>query len=98
MDGGCVVPVSHKLNQDGYFRKTWAVETGKKVTEMFHRFVYRAVHGLSAIPEGYEIDLCRNRACQNPEHLRLLDRPTHLDITNRVRWDDEYRERQAALA
>ena len=82
-DGGCFVPLSHKLNQDGYFRKGWS--EGDK--EMFHRFIWRAHHG--DIPEGYEIDhMCRNRACCNVKHLQVLDRTTHLVKTNKERYKD----------
>ena len=36
-DCGCFVPLSHKLNPDGYFRKRWGDGPGGKVIEMFHR-------------------------------------------------------------
>jgi len=82
---GCFVPVSHKLNQDGYFRKRWRCEGGSDVGEMFHRFIYRAHHG--EIPEGHEVDhMCRNRACCNPEHLQALSRRDHLVKTNKERY------------
>jgi len=68
---GCYVVTSHKLNQDGYFRKRWPDDI-----EMFHRTMWRLHHG--DIPEGYEVDhICGNRACCNVEHLRLLPKSDH---------------------
>lgn len=77
---GCFIPTSHKLNQDGYFRKYWDTEEGG-VKEFFHRFIYRAHYG--EIPEGYEVDhKCRTRACSNPDHLQILTRSAHKAKTN----------------
>jgi len=81
-DNGCMVPMNMALNQDGYFRRKWG-----DTAEMFHRFIYRAVNKLDEIPKGYEINhKCRCRACCNPEHLELLDRTTHLILTNKTRY------------
>jgi len=90
LEGGCYVPVTHKLNQDGYFRKTWGSVRAKRYeTEFFHRFIYRAHNNLTSIPDGQEIDhLCRNRACCAPSHLRLIDRPSHAILTNQQRKID----------
>lgn len=86
-DQGCMLVVSHKLNQDGYFRKFTA--SGKAV--MWHRQVYQDTYG--EIPEGYEVDhMCRNRSCINPEHLQLLTSLEHTIKTNKER----YRSRQDA--
>lgn len=83
---GCFVCVSHKTNADGYFRKRW--EWG---IEMFHRTMWRLRRG--EIPEGYEVDhLCRNRACCNVEHLRLLERSDHKSVTNSYRYADRLAE------
>lgn len=80
---GCYIPTTHKLNEDGYFRKSWRVE-GKNVLEFFHRFIYRVHYG--DIPEGHEVDhMCRNRACSNPEHLQLLTISNHKAKTNTER-------------
>jgi len=77
---GCFVCTSHKVNQDGYFRKNW----GGKL-EMFHRVMWQHHHG--EIPEGYEIDhLCRNRACCNIKHLQILPRTEHLTHHNKNRY------------
>ena len=83
-EGGCMIPLSHSLNGDGYFRKGW-----HDGMEMFHRFIFRAVNNMESIPEGYEINhKCRNRACCNPDHLEVLERTEHLIKTNKERYKD----------
>jgi hypothetical protein len=89
MDGGCFVCVSHRLNPDGYLRKSWGSSRRpeERSIEMFHRFIFRAHNDLETIPDGYEVDhLCFNRACCAPSHLRLLDTTTHRVETNKTRW------------
>ena len=40
-------------------------------SRLVHRFIWEAVHG--PVPESLELDhICRNRACCNPEHLRVV--------------------------
>jgi hypothetical protein len=79
---GCIVPTSHKLNHDGYFRK----RINNKLV-MFHRYVYECQHG--DIPRGYEVDhICRNRACCNPNHLQLLTISDHKVKTNTERSEE----------
>lgn len=81
-DDGCYLPLSHKLNKDGYFRKRWGSD-GQ--VEMFHRFIWRAHNG--EIPEGYEINhLCGCRACSNVEHLECIPGTEHTIKTNRERY------------
>lgn len=82
---GCFIPLSHKLNPDGYLRKTWgSVSKGRSVTEMFHRFIWRATHG--EIPLGFEIDhKCHTRACCNVQHLQCIDGSQHASESNRDR-------------
>ena len=83
---GCIVPTSHKLNADGYFRKKT-----DGLLEMYHRTVWRKEHG--DIPEGHEVEhMCKNRACCNVAHLQVLDRTTHLVKTN----EERYRSRKEA--
>jgi hypothetical protein len=85
-DQGCHLVVSHRLNQDGYFRKN----VGGKL-QMYHRYVYESEVG--EIPEGFEIDhMCRNRSCINPEHLQALSRNDHLVKTNQERYADRKQE------
>lgn len=81
---GCHLVISHKLNQDGYFRKNPG--NGKLI--MYHRKVYEDSHG--PIPEGMEVDhKCRNRHCINPDHLQLLTIAEHKAKTNKERADDK---------
>lgn len=82
-DTGCIVPISHKLNKDGYFRK---VINGEWV--MYHRFMWEIVHG-KLIPEGYEVNhKCKNRACCNVNHLELLEGSEHAIESNTGRNGD----------
>lgn len=58
-----------KLTPDGY----WQTGDGRYA----HRVVYEAHRG--TIPEGHEIDhICRNRECQNPEHLSAVAKGVNL--------------------
>lgn len=76
-DAGCIIPISHKLNKDGYFRK---VINGKWI--MYHRFMWETAHG-RLIPDGYEINhKCKNRACCNVNHLELLEGSAHAIESN----------------
>lgn len=51
----------------GYGKVSWK---GRLV--YVHRLVYELLEG--PIPEGLQIDhICRNRACANPDHLRLVE-------------------------
>lgn len=90
-DKGCIVPLSHKLNADGYFRTVDFRYKGRGHAPkiMYHRYIWETAKG--AIPAGYEIDhLCRNRACCNIEHLQCIPIGEHKKKHNSTR----YAERQ----
>lgn len=87
LDNGCIVPISHKLNKDGYFRYTIPNKDGKGrgVKVMYHRYVWENEHG--SIPRDYEIDhICKNRACCNIEHLQMLKGTEHTIKDNKLRY------------
>lgn len=87
LDNGCIVPISHKLNKDGYFRYTIPNKDGKGrgVKVMYHRYVWENEHG--SISRDYEIDhICKNRACCNIEHLQMLKGTEHTIKDNKLRY------------
>lgn len=88
---GCIIPISHTLNQDGYFRKHI---NGKGV--MYHRHRWARKYG--EIPEGFEIDhKCKNRACCNTRHLQMLSNHEHTVKDNRGRYEHKREEARAIL-
>ncbi len=90
MEGECIVCVSHAHNKDGYLRILNRGNHGPRM-KMYHRITYEATHG--SIRSGYEVDhLCRNRACQNINHLQLLRISEHKAKTNKERSDDTRKE------
>jgi len=87
LNTGCYVCVSHKTNQDGYFR--WNI--GNRTLKMFHRLIWEACNG--NIPEGHEINhLCGNRSCQNIDHMECIPGEEHVIKTNKERFLDRYQE------
>lgn len=87
LDNGCIVPTSHKLNHDGYFRYRIPNPNGKGRGEliMYHRYVWEQAYG--KIPDGYEIDhICKNRACCNLKHLQMLEGSEHARKDNHLRY------------
>lgn len=88
-ESGCIVPTSHKLNKDGYFRTRdfRFTGSGRKPLIFYHRLVWELQYG--EIPDGYEIDhKCRNRACCNIDHLQMLTGKQHTVKTNRERYSE----------
>lgn len=88
-ESGCIVPTSHKLNKDGYFRTRDYRYTGRgrKPLVFYHRLIWEETNG--DIPDGYEIDhRCRNRACCNIEHLQVLSNIDHRVKTNNERYSE----------
>lgn len=90
-DSGCIIPSSHKLNSDGYFRSRdhRHIGSGSKPLIMYHRLVWELSFG--TIPDGFEIDhKCRNRACCNLEHLQVLSGKEHTIKTNKERYSERF--------
>ena len=86
---GCVVPTNRKLNADGYYRVQFGSSRKGSTAVMYHRHVWLSAGRV--IPDGYEIDhMCRNRACQNIDHLQCLTRTDHLVKTNKERYSVRY--------
>ena len=87
LDNGCIIPLTHKLNKDGYFRYRIRQPKGRGKLVMFHRLVWEKSRGI--IPYGYEIDhICKNRACCNIKHLRMLEGSIHATLSNKDRYRD----------
>lgn len=67
--GECWEWTGYKLKQ-GYGKYTAYWSEGKQST-MAHRFAYEQTHGCRLAPD-IELDhMCFNKACVNPDHLRL---------------------------
>ena len=68
-DNGCLIWTGYK-SPDGYGRFR-ATRDGRSSAKMAHRVAWEHAHG--AIPDGMQVDhTCFNRACVNPNHLRLV--------------------------
>lgn len=71
-EDGCMI-YTGPLNRGGY----GVINTKLSQSKLAHRVAWELVHGL--IPEDREIDhICRNRACINVEHLRVVTRVQNL--------------------
>lgn len=79
LDNGCIVPTSHKLNADGYFRYHIPHNgKGRSPLVMYHRYVWEQAYG--KIPDGYEIDhICKI------EHVVILNTFKCLKEVNMLR-------------
>ena len=74
--GSKCIELPLKLNQDGYLR----VHVGNKC-RMLHQMIWEAMHG--KVPDGYEVHhLCKNRSCQNINHLDCIEGSRHATISN----------------
>lgn len=95
LDNGCIIPTSHELNKDGYFRYRRPEHMkGRRPLVMFHRLVWEKTYG--SIPEGFEVDhLCRNRACCNIKHLQVLEGTEHTIKGNKIRYKDRKKKARA---
>ena len=75
-DGDCLV-YSGAILRNGYGYMGWNVQ-GKSYNSLTHRVVYEATYG--PIPDGLVIDhLCRNRACQNIQHLEAVTQKVNVN-------------------
>lgn len=82
---GCITPVTHKLNHDGYFRKNMG-----NGNVMYHVYVYEKYHG--KVPDGYEVHhKCGNRACCNIDHLEAIEGHKHTIQGNKERYKSRYK-------
>jgi len=92
---GCFIPLTHKLNEDGYFRKRVKIN-GVVQSIMYHRYTW--MYHFGDIPKGYEVDhKCKTRSCCNPNHLTLLPANKHRTKDNTGRWD-EYKRSALRIA
>jgi hypothetical protein len=80
-EAGCFVQTSHKLNQDGYFRKNF--KDAKHF--MFHVLIWKHFNG--PIPDGKELHhTCGNRGCFNPNHMEIVNISEHKSSHNSTRY------------
>ena len=94
LPSGCTVPVSHKLDRDGYLLKR---VPGTHRNEGFHRTAFRTFHNLDEIPAGFEIDhLCGERSCFNVNHLQMIPISQHRTATHQE--TNSFRKAAAHLA
>lgn len=86
----CIEIVSHARDRKGYVPIRPRI--GPRSNHVgAHRLAYASKYG--PIPKGYEVDhICRNRACVNRSHLRLLTVREHKQVTNATRNDDRLEE------
>lgn len=88
-EGGCLIPLSHKLNRCGHFLKGWG-----DGFEYFHRFIWRAHNG--PIPPGHDIHhTCEHKACQNPAHLACIPSAQHTSEHNAERHEEDSKDAKA---
>ena len=87
---GCIIPIGHKLNEDGYCRvpdHRRKLKNGKYARVFLHRLVWEEKNGL--VPKGYALHhTCHNRACFNTDHLVLMTRKEHATLHNEQRYND----------
>lgn len=81
----CIVPDGGYPTQDGYLRVlNKPRKLGGKLT-MLHRLEWEKQKG--SIPEGFEVDhMCKNRCCQNVNHMQLLNKSEHKSKDNAKRF------------
>lgn len=81
----CIVAEGGYPTKDGYIRVLPKPRKEGGKLKMLHRLEWEKVHG--EIPEGYTIDhKCKNRKCQNVNHLQVLPHSTHISKDNGQRY------------
>ena len=81
----CIVPEGGYPTQDGYIRVLSAPRKVGGKLKMLHRIEWEKAFG--QIPDGYEINhKCKNRLCQNINHLECLPRTKHRTKDNSERY------------
>ena len=81
----CIVPDGGYLTTDGYLRVLSKPRKEGGKLKMLHRVEWEKING--PIPDGYEVDhKCKNRQCQNINHMQLLTRSEHKSKDNAQRY------------
>ena len=81
----CIVVDGGYSTQDGYVRVLNRPRKDGGKLQMLHRIEWEKLRGL--IPEGYTVDhRCKNRKCQNINHLQLLPHSDHVSKDNGQRY------------
>jgi predicted XRE-type DNA-binding protein len=81
----CIVADGGYPTQDGYIRVLTEQRKDGGKLKMLHRLEWEKLRG--SIPEGYTIHhRCKNRQCQNINHLELLPHSDHATEDNRQRY------------
>lgn len=84
----CIVVEGGYPTQDGYIRVLPKPRKEGGKLKMLHRLEWEKVRG--EIPEGYTIDhKCKNRQCQNVNHLQALPHSLHASKDNGQRYLEE---------
>lgn len=88
----CIVCCGGYPTEDGYIRVLDKPRKQGGKLKMLHRLEWEKVNG--TIPDGHEVDhRCKNRKCQNVNHLQILTKSQHKSKDNAQR----YLERQVKV-
>jgi hypothetical protein len=81
----CIVADGGYPTADGYIRVLTKLRKDGGKLKMLHRIEWEKLRG--PIPEGYTVDhKCKNRQCQNINHLQLLPHSAHVAKDNGQRY------------
>ena len=88
----CIVPEDGHRNNDGYVRVLDKMRKDGGRLTMLHRMEWEKVN--EPIPEGYTINhLCKNRECQNVNHMECLPHSEHITKDNSLRYIEKVIDR-----